>query len=412
MGPITLFDKSFIQSLSLDESVWFDHFFLTNVCPLFYVETMADLNKSPRRGRTTEDEVRIIADKFPEMHGMPCAHHTPLCTADLLGRRVPMTGQIPLAGAQLVKTDGKSGAVFEPSPEAQAFSRWQKHEFLEVEHRYAQVWRSALSPLDSKTVAKEVRKLDIDAASCKSLEDAKHLSESVVNRRSKPSARMAWALRSLDIPTGLHSQILERWLGDNHPPLVDYAPYAAHVLTVVLFFKIAIAANLISNERPSSRVDIAYLFYLPFCMMFVSSDRLHEKCASLFMRNNQGFVRGFDLKRGLDEINEYFQGLHDSIRDKGVYSFASNPPEIGGGIVARLWDQFLPKRHEKPERDIEEKPEGKPTLEEIKRMAYAVPLSPDEIDFDPVSTERFLIKRSVRRKKGSWYQAAKEVKEE
>jgi hypothetical protein len=28
MGPITLFDKSFIQSLSLDEAVWFDKFFM------------------------------------------------------------------------------------------------------------------------------------------------------------------------------------------------------------------------------------------------------------------------------------------------------------------------------------------------------------------------------------------------
>jgi hypothetical protein len=62
MGPITLFDKSFLQSLSVDESVWFDHFFLTNVCPLFYVETMADLEKSPQKGRAAEDEVRIIAD--------------------------------------------------------------------------------------------------------------------------------------------------------------------------------------------------------------------------------------------------------------------------------------------------------------------------------------------------------------
>ena len=27
-GPITLFDKCFIQSLTVDESVWFDQFFI------------------------------------------------------------------------------------------------------------------------------------------------------------------------------------------------------------------------------------------------------------------------------------------------------------------------------------------------------------------------------------------------
>lgn len=412
MGPITLFDKSFLQSLSVDESVWFDHFFLTNVCPLFYAETMADLEKSPQKGRTAEDEVKIIADKFPEMHGMPCAHHTELCTTNLLGRGVPMTGQVPLAGAQLVKTDGKSGAVFEPSPEAEAFSRWQKREFLEVERLYAKAWRSSLSPLDSKVVAREVRTLDIDAASCKTLEEAKQLAEVVVARRSRPAARMKLAQMSLNIPTGLHGQILDRWMDANHPPLAQYAPYAAHVLAVVLFYKIALAANLISNERPSSRVDVAYLFYLPFCMMFVSSDRLHEKCARLFMRSDQVFVWGPELKSGLDELNKYYLKLPDTERDKGVYSFASDPPEIGSGIVRRLWGQLLPKWRKKEETDVADRPVVGTTIDEIERMASAPPLSPAAVDFNPNSTERFLIKRRVERRKGSWYQVPKGIKAE
>lgn len=76
MGPIALFDKSFLQSLSLDESVWFDHFFYPTICPLFYVETLADLTKSVGpSGRTAEDVVRIIADKTPVLSGGPCMHH-------------------------------------------------------------------------------------------------------------------------------------------------------------------------------------------------------------------------------------------------------------------------------------------------------------------------------------------------
>ena len=45
MGPITIFDKSALQALSMDEAVWFDAFFLANVVPVFYVETLADLEK-------------------------------------------------------------------------------------------------------------------------------------------------------------------------------------------------------------------------------------------------------------------------------------------------------------------------------------------------------------------------------
>ncbi len=341
---------------------------------------------------------------------MPSAHHTTLCISNLLGHAVPMTGQIPLAGGRLVKTSGKSGVVFEQSPEAEAFSRWQKREFLEVERRYAQAWRGALAPLNLGEVAKELRKLDIDAESCKTLEEAKSLAESVVSRRAKPSARMNLALISLNVPTHLHSQILQRWNLANYPPLVDYAPYAAYVLTVVLFFKIALVANLISNERPSNRVDVAYLFYLPFCMMFASSDRLHESSASLFLRNDQGFVWGPELKSGLGELNTHFLQLPDTTRQKGVYSFASDPPEIGSGIVARLWDRFLPKWRVRQEADIADRPVGGSDLaEEIKRMAAAPTLSPDAVDFDPANTGRFLSKRNIRRTKGSWYQAPKDL---
>ena len=31
MGPIALFDKSFLQALNIDESVWLDHYFMRNI---------------------------------------------------------------------------------------------------------------------------------------------------------------------------------------------------------------------------------------------------------------------------------------------------------------------------------------------------------------------------------------------
>src|ERR1035438_4245535 len=133
MGPIALFDKSFLQSLSLDEAVFFDRFFLSVICPLFYVETLADLEKHVREGRTPEQEVGIIADKVPEMSGYPCAYHIDLGAATLFGANIPLNGRIPTAGGRPVKVDGKSGFVHEESAAAQAFRRWQEREFLRSE---------------------------------------------------------------------------------------------------------------------------------------------------------------------------------------------------------------------------------------------------------------------------------------
>ena len=147
MGPITLFDKSFLQSLSLDESVWFDHLFLINVCPLFYVETLADLDKPVGRGRSPEHEVAINSRQVPRDARLAEPAPCDLCVRDLLGQTVPMTGQMVLGGGRPVSR----GVVFERSPEAEAFGRWQKGEFEQIEHVYAQTWRRGLASISAST---------------------------------------------------------------------------------------------------------------------------------------------------------------------------------------------------------------------------------------------------------------------
>src|SRR5436305_13226032 len=109
MGPIALFDKSFLHSVSLDEAVFFDHFFIPVISPLFYVETLADLEKHVRQGRTPEQEVGIIADKVPEMSGWPCAFHIDLAAHSLVGANVPIDGRVPTSGGRPVRVEGKSG---------------------------------------------------------------------------------------------------------------------------------------------------------------------------------------------------------------------------------------------------------------------------------------------------------------
>jgi hypothetical protein len=97
--------------------------------------------------------------------------------------------------------------------------------------------------------------------------------------------------------------------------------------------------GLIGGERPSNRTDIAYLFYLPFSMVFVSSDNLHQRTAPLFMRPDQAFVWGIDLKQALKAINDHFLQLPEEERDRGISAFAHSPP--AGNLVAELWDCFM-----------------------------------------------------------------------
>ena len=217
MGPITLFDKSFLQSLSLDESVWFGHFYKPVVCPVFFVETLADLEKAVDEGRTPEQVVGMIADKFPEMSADPCIYHQSIVIGELHGHPVPMDGRIPVPGGRPVKRDGKIGMVFDQSPEAEAFSRWQDGRFMDVERGMARQWRAELGALDVAPITENLRKLGIDQKLCKSLEDCKALAETIVRDNSKPFERMALAIAFFRIPRQYHQDILRRWSLSGYP---------------------------------------------------------------------------------------------------------------------------------------------------------------------------------------------------
>jgi hypothetical protein len=412
MGPIALFDKSFLQSLSLDESVWFDHFFIPNVCPLFYVETLADLEKSVREGRSPEKEVGVIADKTPSMHGGPCTNYLSMAIGNLLGHPVPMTGQIPLSGGRLVRDGDERGVVFDEPAESRAFARWQEGKFLEVERQFARAWRQSLSQLDLKAVGHGFRVLGIDGKTCKSLDDARALAHAIVSGRDKPFERMKLAITFLDAPRSTHQPILKRWSTAGYPSLHQYAPYAAYVLDVEIFFQIAIAASLISSQRPSNRVDVAYLFYLPFCMVFASSDGLHRRCAPLFLRQDQDFLWGPDLKSELKRVNEHFASLPESIKEKGIMAFAHYPPGEAEAQLVRLWDRHLPRWREVLRRDeVTEPVKNAEIASRMKKMSKAPALGRNQVDFDPQDPDSLTIQRFLSKRRGSWWQLPKDLKD-
>ena len=401
MGPHALFDKSFLQGISVDEAVWFDRFFLAVVCPVFYVETLADLAKEPTKRGPAEVIVKDIANKFPEMGGSPVTSHIDMCISNLLGFDIPMDGRVVRSGGRPVK----KGVVFDQAPEEEAFQRWHKGQFENVEKIAAALWRKQLAELDLSAMAKEFRALGIDGKSCKSLEDAKAVAQKIVTGTNNPFAQIALAVTFLQIPQHLHSRIAQTWQQRGRRPLSEFAPYAAFVLGIEIFFQVALAANKIATERQSNRTDIAYLFYLPFSTLFVSSDNLHRKTAPLFMRPDQQFVWGNDLKPALRAINEHFMALSDTEKEKGVMSFADFPPP--GNLVAEIWDTRMRKGYREQSAVKMDPEREKELVAKLKAFRKQETLP----DGDPAigDDEMMSLTRSVRRKRGSWYQVPKDM---
>jgi hypothetical protein len=408
----TLFDKSFLQSLSVDESVWFDQHFMPVVCPVFYVETLADLAKQPTERGPAENEIRNIAAKFPEMRGYPCASHFTMAVGDLLGQTVPMDGRVPLAGGRYVKAGKRRGTVFDQSPETLAFLRWQRGEFLTLERLYASGFKRALADLDLREQRETLRAFGVDGKVVTSLDDAKAIATSIVAGDDKRFERLRVAVKFFNVPQHLHEPISRRWDAAGGPPLPEFAPYMAYALTVELFFQMALAGDLISTERPSNRMDIAYLFYLPFCQVFISGDRLHRRCAPLFMRPNQEFVWSPDLKADLARMNAYYLALPEPERERGVMAFAHLPPKEGHFLTARIYDRFGEHwRREREEVKLRDKVTEKALVDELLAFTKSSETIPHPDASNDPSLNCHSLTRQVHKRKGSWWQLPKDLPE-
>ncbi|MBZ5635461.1 MAG: hypothetical protein LAO55_20245 [Acidobacteriia bacterium] len=405
MLPKAVFDKSFLQGLNPNESLFFDKFFLSVLCPIFHVETLADLAKAEREARTREQEVGLIADKTPELNVAICANHQMISVNSFLGDEMPMDGRIPKAMGREVRVHGKRGVVYEPSPEEQAYSRWQQRRFLEVERGFAKAWRDNLYP-DASSIRAALEIMGVKSSECKNLGQAKAMAEAFVASPDAPQDRINLAPFALGLSDHAEDLIYARWKEAGFPPLPTFAPYGAYVFTVAVFFHIAVVAKLLTDEH---RMDMAYLYYLPFCDLFVSSDKAHRRCAELFMRANQEFVWGQDLKANLKQIVEYYLTLPENAREQGIYALAPVPPAQVERLVAALYDRYAGSSW-REQRDVgpPDQTNHPQLLEAIRELGNLPTESADNVD-PTEEVEMMRIDRFIRRKRGDFYQVRKDM---
>lgn len=412
MGPILIFDKSFLQSLNMDEAVWLDNFFLTNITPLFFVETLADLEKEVGRGKAPEAVVGNIAMKTPDLSVKPNVHHRELLAAELSGvAEIDMKyGRPIVSGGRAVELDGKTGVYFDPSPEEEALSRWQKGDFLDLERQIAKKWRLMLSGINLQQYHKDFQKF-FPCGKPKSLSDVKKFVDFHLEVPHQESV-LKFGLALVGVPEEAHVRVLDVWRSRNKQPIRTVFPYFAHVFSVDLFFAIAIAADLISRGRPSHKIDVAYLYYLPFCMAFTSSDKLHAQLAPFFLKPEQTFISGPDLKADLANLDVHYSALPDSVKMQGLVRFAFYPPRTGTFLVSSLWDKHMAKdwrERAEVEKPSPDKEAGKEILAELKKWENEAKPVADNVHVGVDSSDHVVVRRMVHAKKGKWMRFPPEV---
>jgi hypothetical protein len=408
-GPFLIFDKSSLESLNLDEAVMLDNFFMSNITPLFFVECLADLEKAIRNKSTPEQLVGSLAIRTPESQSYPNIHHSNILRGELAGRFDLRTvrGRVMLAGGKHVQLGDKKGVVFERSPEAEAVSRWEKREFLDLERNIAKQWRSALTAIDLDAMVKHFMNELGHWRKPKSLADAKQIADTIIDSMD-PEWLITFGLNLLGAPETIE-YVLSNWIQKRRPPIREHLPYFVFMLTINIFFCLVLPTQLLRNVKPSHKIDLAYLYYLPFCSVFTSKDNFHAEIVPLFLTSEQTFVNGIELKEDLAKLVAHYESLPEEVLKTGLIHFAAYPPEDTTFLVTRLWDRYLPRWREtknmpKPPHDPEEE---KRLVEEINRQTDSPELQPSE-EHDIDKMDYATIRRMVYPKKGRWLRFSEE----
>jgi hypothetical protein len=337
MGPNLLVDKSALQMLSQDELYrLFIHFNLVT-CNVLLIEILGDLKKWKEDERLSEMEVQRLANKLVDAKN--CAPHTYLALGNLLGHSVPMTGQVPLAGGKPVTVDGETGVFFDVSPENQAIRRWKAGEFSEAEKALAETWRKLTADIDlegfQRTHKGQVRKF-------KNLDNLHRFICHVSRPKDTEGRRrlLVALLGTLQIPVESCPAVFSRWEQLGQPDIEEFAPYAYYCFKITQVFKHAVVTRLIS-PRKTNQVDMNYLYYLPFCYAFCSRDNLHRDLVLVFLRHDQSFIHGDELKADLKRLNCWWASLTEEERSEHAYEYGSRPPFDDASVTHREWRKHM-----------------------------------------------------------------------
>jgi hypothetical protein len=298
--------------------------------------------------------------------------------------------------------------IFQRSKEEEALDRWSRREFREVERTIAKEWRQALSQIDLDATSKPVLAELGHWKKPKTLVEAKQITDMIIDNMD-PEWLLGFGLRLLGIPEATQ-WVLNDWIGKRRPPIREHVPYFVFMLSINIFFHLVLPTELLRRVKPSHQVDLAYLYYLPFCTVFTSKDRFHEQIVPLFLDPFQTFVSGDDLKAEMKKLVEHYSRLPESDLDSGLINFAANPPDETDFLTTRLWDKYLPGWRSKISYIDHNDPDyNKKTIDMINSYDDTAPgvHSHDEHDVDKL--HHVTVKRMVYPKKGKWLRFSREV---
>jgi hypothetical protein len=288
--PALILDKSAFQALSRSEHAERMFRYQENIVPILLREIHADLAKADA-GKSPDVIVQTLADKFLGSGGVINADHRTLCVGELTGMgRFEADGRPVLDEySEVRERDGSLAILIEPTFANKAILRWAAAQFTPDERVAAQGLRAAAGAFSLDALYGRLRQHQVLLPRPKSISEIAEIADDILARATLQPALLDWLMEQLRLPPQARVAVGRRWGAERRPLLADFAPYAHHCTRVLLLVLIGMRHGVLSS-RKTNRLDAEYLFYVPFCEVFVSGDKLHEQLAPMVLGQGRTFV--------------------------------------------------------------------------------------------------------------------------
>lgn len=381
-------DKSTFQSLSFDELFRLSCYYKHIITPVLTMEILGDLKKEAHEGKALpEDRVKDFANKLFPMETVVNLHYKVLLNGDLLGNPISFDGRPHVGIKKAVASEsGMRGYLIEETEEEKSIYKWKDGNFTEADHELSALWRMSTTQEDLLERLKKSLSTDVT----RKFANFHELNKFVIEIISSPATQeflLISLLQNYDIDALTSVQIFGRWNQEGRPLIKDFAPFAFHCLKVDILFLYGLTSGLIGT-RPTNRVDLEYLYYLPFGNIFTSNDKVHKNLVPLLIQDYQEFIVGTDLKEDLKNIVAFLGNL--KIEERQI--FKNVPPIIDSSITFQLWKKFFNYPEKSNWNRVISESEKEMMKEKIKEFSRA--LDGETINLKSSEDAEFVVKKS------------------
>jgi hypothetical protein len=339
MGLSIVIDKSTFQSLSSPEIISLHNYYRPTITPILVMEIMADLKKEFDKTEDSNKRVQDFAKKLMPYNSAINIHYLEILTGELLYGNSDFNFRPVLGNSEVVKSSsGKIGFQFKETAQEKALSRWRDGDFLKSEEELAKIWRDYTKKEDLlENLKKELKKKYSVKEKFKDLKSLIEHIEELLNKDAVQQELLIWILSEFGISLEYCGHIFARWEQCELKRIREFSEFAFHCCKVKLLFDFALRFGLVGT-RSTNILDLQYLYYLPFCLLFSTNDKFQLELAPFLITENQKVIKGSDLKNDLKLLVDYCETLDDPKDKKRVLK---EPPQLPQSLTYQLWSEYF-----------------------------------------------------------------------